>query len=190
MGDRMSVQLPVVDFTTEQRVLWTRVHELWELTKKGDQGQIRSALHPHYVGWDMSAQIPHDREAAVLSESGNPPTLREYKLHPLSVQVYDGAVGVVHYSYSAVVGSGGHRAGAGHGEMGVARLRIHPGKLEEFRRLQALCLESVRTKDTGTLQYECFSVATMRNVWSSSDTATRRPAGALRESRGNGGCVF
>jgi hypothetical protein len=107
MGDRMSVQLPVVDFTTEQRVLWTRVHELWELTKKGDQGQIRSALHPHYVGWDMSAQIPHDREAAVLSESGNPPTLREYKLHPLSVQVYDGAVGVVHYSYSAVVGSGG-----------------------------------------------------------------------------------
>ena len=40
--------------------------------------------------------------------------------------------------------------------VGVARLRIHPGKLEEFKRLQALCLESVRTKDTGTLQYECF----------------------------------
>lgn len=40
--------------------------------------------------------------------------------------------------------------------LGIARLRIHPGKLEEFKRLQALCLESVRTKDTGTLQYECF----------------------------------
>jgi quinol monooxygenase YgiN len=40
--------------------------------------------------------------------------------------------------------------------IGIARLRIHPGKLEEFKRLQALCLESVRTKDTGTLQYECF----------------------------------
>lgn len=40
--------------------------------------------------------------------------------------------------------------------IGIARLRIHPGKLEEFKRLQNLCLESVRTKDTGTLQYECF----------------------------------
>ncbi len=40
--------------------------------------------------------------------------------------------------------------------LGIARLKIHGGKLEEFKRLQALCLESVRTKDTGTLQYECF----------------------------------
>jgi len=40
--------------------------------------------------------------------------------------------------------------------VGVARLRIHPGKLEEFKGLQALCLEQARTKDTGTLQYECF----------------------------------
>ena len=40
--------------------------------------------------------------------------------------------------------------------LGIARLRIHPGKLEEFKRLQARCLESVRTRDTGTLQYECW----------------------------------
>jgi quinol monooxygenase YgiN len=40
--------------------------------------------------------------------------------------------------------------------LGIARLKIHPGKLEEFRNLQAKCMESVRTKDTGTLQYECF----------------------------------
>jgi quinol monooxygenase YgiN len=40
--------------------------------------------------------------------------------------------------------------------LGIARLRIHPGKLDEFKRLQALCLESVRTRDSGTLQYECF----------------------------------
>jgi quinol monooxygenase YgiN len=40
--------------------------------------------------------------------------------------------------------------------LGIARLKIHPGKLEEFKRLQAMCLESVRTKDTGTLQYDCF----------------------------------
>jgi quinol monooxygenase YgiN len=39
---------------------------------------------------------------------------------------------------------------------GIARLRIHPGKLEDFKRLSAQCLESVRTKDTGTLQYELY----------------------------------
>lgn len=38
----------------------------------------------------------------------------------------------------------------------VARLKIHPGKLEEFKRVTAKCMESVRTKDTGTLQYEMY----------------------------------
>jgi quinol monooxygenase YgiN len=38
----------------------------------------------------------------------------------------------------------------------VARLRIHPGKLAEFKRLSARCAELVRTKDTGTLQYEVY----------------------------------
>jgi quinol monooxygenase YgiN len=38
----------------------------------------------------------------------------------------------------------------------VARMKIHPGKLEEFKRLSAKCLESVRTKDSGTLQYESY----------------------------------
>lgn len=38
----------------------------------------------------------------------------------------------------------------------VARLRIHVGKLEEFKRLAAKCAELVRTKDTGTLQYELY----------------------------------
>jgi quinol monooxygenase YgiN len=38
----------------------------------------------------------------------------------------------------------------------VARLKIHPGKLEEFKRLAALCVRSVRTKDSGTLQYDYF----------------------------------
>ena len=41
-------------------------------------------------------------------------------------------------------------------QLGIARLKIHPGKGEEFKRLQNKCLELVRTKDTGTLQYECF----------------------------------
>jgi len=39
---------------------------------------------------------------------------------------------------------------------GIARLKIHQGKLDEFKRLAARCMESVRTKDTGTLQYDWF----------------------------------
>ena len=38
----------------------------------------------------------------------------------------------------------------------VARLKIHDGKLDEFKRLSAKCAELVRTKDTGTLQYELY----------------------------------
>ena len=33
----------------------------------------------------------------------------------------------------------------------VARLKIHDGKLGEFKHLAAKCAELVRTKDTGTL---------------------------------------
>jgi quinol monooxygenase YgiN len=39
---------------------------------------------------------------------------------------------------------------------GIARLKIHDGKLEEFKRVAAQCMEVVRTKDTGTLQYELY----------------------------------
>src|SRR5262245_8793720 len=39
---------------------------------------------------------------------------------------------------------------------GMARLRIHDGRLEEFKRLAVECMESVRTKDSGTLQYDWF----------------------------------
>ena len=39
---------------------------------------------------------------------------------------------------------------------GIARFKIHEGKLEEFERLSAQCMEIVRTKDTGTLQYEIY----------------------------------
>jgi quinol monooxygenase YgiN len=38
----------------------------------------------------------------------------------------------------------------------IARLKIHHGKLDEFKRLAAKCMESVRSKDTGTLQYDWF----------------------------------
>ena len=39
---------------------------------------------------------------------------------------------------------------------GIARFRFHEGKVEEFKRLSAQCMEIVRTKDPGTLQYEIY----------------------------------
>jgi len=39
---------------------------------------------------------------------------------------------------------------------GIARYRFHEGKIEEFKRLSAQCMEIVRTKDTGTLQYDIY----------------------------------
>jgi quinol monooxygenase YgiN len=39
---------------------------------------------------------------------------------------------------------------------GIARIKFHEGKLEEFKRLTARCMEIVRTKDSGTLQYDVY----------------------------------
>jgi quinol monooxygenase YgiN len=39
---------------------------------------------------------------------------------------------------------------------GIARFKFHQGKLEQFKRLSAQCMEIVRTQDTGTLQYEVY----------------------------------
>lgn len=38
----------------------------------------------------------------------------------------------------------------------TARLKIHEGKLEQFEKAAAACLQSVREKDTGTRQYDRF----------------------------------
>jgi quinol monooxygenase YgiN len=54
--------------------------------------------------------------------------------------------------------------------LGIARLKIHPGKLDEFKHLAARCMELVRTKDTGTLQYELY--------FNSANTECLRPEGA------------
>ncbi|MFB3738698.1 MAG: putative quinol monooxygenase [Candidatus Velamenicoccus archaeovorus] len=40
--------------------------------------------------------------------------------------------------------------------LGIARFRIHEGKLDEYERLSARAMEIVRTKDTGTLQYDTY----------------------------------
>jgi quinol monooxygenase YgiN len=39
---------------------------------------------------------------------------------------------------------------------GIARVKFHPGKLEEWKRLTEEAVEIVRTRDSGTLQYEIF----------------------------------
>ena len=39
---------------------------------------------------------------------------------------------------------------------GIARVKFHPGKLEEWKRLTEEAMEIVRTRDSGTLQYEIF----------------------------------
>ena len=38
----------------------------------------------------------------------------------------------------------------------VVRFKFHADKVEEFKRLSAECLEIVRAKDVGTLQYDTY----------------------------------
>lgn len=38
----------------------------------------------------------------------------------------------------------------------IARFSIRPGKLDAFRELARLCMESTRKKDSGTFQYDWF----------------------------------
>ncbi|MDQ1464856.1 MAG: hypothetical protein QOC73_1797, partial [Actinomycetota bacterium] len=40
--------------------------------------------------------------------------------------------------------------------LGIARFTFHKGKVEEYKRLNEQCMEIVRTKDTGMLQYEVY----------------------------------
>ena len=40
--------------------------------------------------------------------------------------------------------------------MGIVRIKFHEGKLDEFKRLSVECMEIVRAKDPGTLQYDTF----------------------------------
>jgi quinol monooxygenase YgiN len=39
---------------------------------------------------------------------------------------------------------------------GIARFKFHEGRVEEFKRLSAQFMEVVRTKDTGTLQFDIY----------------------------------
>ena len=57
---------------------------------------------------------------------------------------------------------------------GTARIVIHDGKLEEFKRLAAQCLEIVRTRDTGTIEYDQFLNAEARSASSMNATGLGR----------------
>jgi quinol monooxygenase YgiN len=39
---------------------------------------------------------------------------------------------------------------------GIARFRFYEGRVEDFKRLSAQCMDMVRARDTGTLQYEIY----------------------------------
>jgi quinol monooxygenase YgiN len=39
---------------------------------------------------------------------------------------------------------------------GIVRFTFHDGMVDEFKRLSAECLDVVRTKDVGTLQYDTY----------------------------------
>jgi quinol monooxygenase YgiN len=48
-------------------------------------------------------------------------------------------------------------SGQGMSELvGIARFKFHEGKVDEFKRLSAECMEIVRTNDSGTLQYDIY----------------------------------
>jgi quinol monooxygenase YgiN len=40
--------------------------------------------------------------------------------------------------------------------VGIVRFKFHEGKVEEYKRLSAQAVEIVRTKDTGTLQFDVY----------------------------------
>jgi len=103
----MSHHLTLAQLADVELALWQRVQELWELSAAKDVTRIRDALHPDYMGWDTNSPLPHDREAAVQSASGESGSLLTYALEPLSVRVYEDSVGVVHYRYKATVAANG-----------------------------------------------------------------------------------
>ena len=58
---------------------------------------------------------------------------------------------------------------------GIARVKFHPGKVEEWKRLSEEAMEIVRTRDSGTLQYKSSSTMMRARRWCSSATATPTP---------------
>lgn len=86
----------------EQQDLWDRVRELWRCLQAKDMAAIEAAIHPRYTGWVAGSPLPHGRDLA-LKAAETDPRITGYRLYPLRVEVYDGVVGVAHYSFEAEV---------------------------------------------------------------------------------------
>lgn len=95
---------PISNLSGERQELWKRVNDLWSLASQRNAEKILSSLHPQYVGWDMNSPSPHNREAAIQSVVADAPVVTDYELTPLSIEIYDHIVGVVHYAYTASLG--------------------------------------------------------------------------------------
>lgn len=90
-------------FNDEQWMLWKHVIKLWHLARLQDVETLGPLLHPDYCGWVIGSDAAHDRAAALCAVGPGSPRLSDYELTPVSVAVFDGRVGVVHYRYSAEV---------------------------------------------------------------------------------------
>lgn len=98
--------MEIDDLSAEQRELWRRVGALWKLTTTQDAERIGAVIHPDYSGWVTGQALPHGRDAAIASAGPSSPRVLGYDLKPLGITVFDGIVGIVHYSYVADVRSG------------------------------------------------------------------------------------
>ncbi|WP_186421155.1 nuclear transport factor 2 family protein [Bosea sp. CS1GBMeth4] len=90
----------------EERGLWARVEALWRLAAAQDRAGVVAALHPDFSGWVTGQPEPHDRAAAIASVGPSCPRVLSYELRPLGIAIFDGKVGVAHYTYVAEVESG------------------------------------------------------------------------------------
>ena len=54
--------LDIDSLSLEQREPWQLVNDLGALSLKRNAKEFRAAIHPRYVGRDMSGDAPHDRE--------------------------------------------------------------------------------------------------------------------------------
>lgn len=107
----------------EQRELWERVDALWRMSVTRDTARVADALHPDYIGWVTGQAQPHSRNAAIASVGPSSPRVSNYTLQPLSIAVFDGMVGVVHYTYVAEVKSGTNASKAVSGRWSEVYLR-------------------------------------------------------------------
>jgi hypothetical protein len=101
-----TINMILDELSEEQHELWARVDGLWRMSVTQETASVADALHPRYVGWVTGRSEPHGREAAIASVGPSSPRVLSYSLRPLSITVFDGIAGVVHYTYVAEVESG------------------------------------------------------------------------------------